>query len=458
MIKLSTSWLTELTNIVGESNISTAARSLQKHSKDWSFHNPSMPDVVVWPSTAEEVSQILKVADKNNIPVTAWGGGSSLEGNPIPTRGGIVLDITKMDKILEVFENDLQVRVQPGIIGDELNEKLKKYNLFFPAAPGSSNIATIGGMIANNAGGMYAFKYGVVGDWVLELEIVLADGRIIRIGNRSLKSVSGYDLKRIFIGSEGTLGIITEAVLRLVTYPQTKIATMVSFEKMTDAVKTTLDIIKSDSNPAAVEYMDSVYMHYVNTAKNAKFQEKPTLIIEFHGDRDIVISQQKLVKKILKKNKNIFYKEYVTTEDLRLLWQYRRSVRPVLSKVLPNMGVLSAEVGVPVSQVASFLNKASKVSKTYGLETVMFGHIGEGNFHGWALNDDSSWKKAVKLNEELIKFAIGVGGTTTGEHGIGIGKRKFMSIEHSTSLPLMRGVKKLLDPKGILNPGKIFTD
>ncbi len=461
MKKFDPKLFTILENIVGKKNVSSSKDVLDKYSRDWSFHAPSLADVVVWPQTTAEVSKLLKIANENKINIVPWGGGSSLEGNPIPTHGGIVLDISRMNKVLDVLESDLQVRVQPGIIGDDLNEQLSKYGLFFPAASGSSYIATIGGMIANNAGGMYAVKYGVVGDWVLEMEIVLADGRIIRTGSRSFKSVSGYDLKSIFIGSEGTLGVITEAVLKLTPLPQNKAAVMASFNNIFDAVKVTLDILKSDCNPAALEFMDSVYMHYVNKAKDAEFSEKPTLIIEFHDSSDIINLKLVKLKKILKINKNIAYLEYKTPQELHLLWGYRKAVRPMLSKILPNMGVLSAEVGVPISQVEKFLKKAEALSKKFGLQTIMFGHIGDGNFHGWAtyqLKSDESWGKVTKLNEEFIKYAISVDGTTTGEHGIGIGKRKFLPIEHPTSLPIMKDIKKLLDPKGILNPGKIFLD
>jgi len=446
---------------IGQKNIFTDANTLKKHSKDWSFHNSSLPDLVIFPKTTKDVSKTLKIANKYSIPVTCWGGGSSLEGNPIPVKGGIVLDMTKMNKILKIYKDDLQTKVQPGIIGDELNKKLKKYNLFFPAAPGSSHLATIGGMVANNAGGMNAIKYGVVGDWILELELVLTDGQIIRTGSRSVKSVSGYDLKRLFIGSEGTLGIITEIVLRLAPIPENKIAILVAFENISDTTKAVLEILKSNLNTAAIEYMDKAYIKYVNIAKNISLPEKPTLVIEFHGNKEINLLCLKKIIKICKNTKGIFYKEFKTTDELKLLWQYRRAVRPVLNKILPNKGVLSAEIGIPISEVENFLKKAEILSKKYKLETVMFGHIGDGNFHGWALYDldnKKSWNQVEKLNEELINFAIKNDGTTTGEHGIGIGKRKFLAIEHPTSFYIMKKIKGLLDPKGILNPGKIFYE
>jgi D-lactate dehydrogenase (cytochrome) len=451
--------LKRIKQIVGPENVSINKEDLETHAKDRSFHSPVFPDIVIWPKSTLQVSEIMKVANSTGIPVTAWGGGSSLEGNPIPVKGGVSLDMTKMNKVLKVLPDDLQVRVQPGIIGDALNKQLADYSLFFPAFPGSSFLATIGGMIANNAGGMYAVKYGVVGDWVLSLEIVLANGDIIRTGNRSFKSVSGYDLKRLFIGSEGTLGIITEAVLKLTAIPQKKFAVMVAFPSITDAAQTALLLLRSDIKPAAVEFMDTEYIRLVNLARNAKIPEKPNIIIELHGDEQIILRQLKVVIKTCEEKNGKVYKKFISEEENRQLWNLRRPPRDVLPKILPNTGVLSAEIGLPLSKVEDFLIKASELGKKFEVQTIMFGHIGDGNFHGWALyeqNNEKSWKKVTKLNELLVTFAIQAGGTTTGEHGVGIGKRKFMPIEHPTSIDIMKNIKEMLDPKGILNPGKLL--
>lgn len=451
----------KLTSIVDKKRVSVAAIDLQKHSKDQSFHPASLPHVVVWPENTMEVANIMKLANSYRIPVTAWGGGSSLEGNPIPAKGGIVLDLTKMNSILDVKADDLQVRVQPGIIGEELDRQLAPYGLWFAAAPGSKHLATIGGMIANNAGGMHAVKYGVVKDNVLALEAVLADGQIIRVGSTSFKSVSGYDLKDLVIGSEGTLCIITEAVLKLAPLPQAKVAILAAFPSNLHAAQTSLALLMTDIKPASIEFMDAAYISLVNKAKNVTLAEQPTLLIELHGDRDILAMQLKAIERLCKNNRALTTHLFTGVEELRLLWDYRRAVRPVISTLLPGTGVLSAEIGVPVSQIPAFLEKAGEVSKKYGLQTVMFGHMGDGNFHGWALyelGNKNSYKKVAKLNEDLILYALKLGGTTTGEHGLGIGKRKFLPIEHPTSLSLMRQIKKLFDPKGILNPGKMLPD
>jgi len=459
--KLTQKILQELSYFLKARQISSKPHDLTAHAKDRSFHKAVAPDVVIWPETAKDISNILKLANQYAIPVTAWGGGSSLEGNPIAVRGGIVLDMTKMNKILSMMPDDLEIRVQPGIIGTDLDEKLKPYGLWFAAAPGSKHLATIGGMLANNAGGMHAVKYGVVKDAILELEVVLANGKIITTGSRSFKSVSGYDLKSLFIGSEGTLGIITEAVLKLTPLPEAKVAIIASFPGNSQTANANLAFLKSNIKPASLEFMDKTYTKFVNKATNAKLTEKPTLLIELHGNKQIILKQLEEAKEICKKMKATSCKKFTTPEQLKKLWEYRRAVRPVLATLLPNTGVLSAEVGVPVSQITKLLKKADEVSKKYKLQTVFFGHMGDGNFHGWALyelNNADSWAKVTKLNEELIKFAVSVDGTITGEHGLGIGKSKFLPLEHPTSLPLMKSIKQLLDPKGILNPGKMFPN
>ncbi len=453
--------LNSLIAIVGDKQLSQNKKHLENHSKDMSFHKAVIPEIVIWPKNTQEVSKILKLAFLHQIPVTAWGGGSSLEGNPIPIKAGIVINMTRMNKMIKVFAQDMQVRVQPGIIGEVLDARLKPHNLWFAPAPGSKHLATIGGMIANNAGGMYAIKYGVVADAALELEIVLADGRIIRVGNRSFKSVSGYNLKNLFIGSGGTLGIITEAVLKLRPLPEFKVAVLAAFPNNIVASITSLELLKSDINPASIEFMDGNYIHLVNKAKGANLLDKPTLLIELHGSKEVVSINLTQIKSICEMNNAVSYHEFTTLDEIRKLWEYRRALRPILPSIFPNMGILSAEVGVPVSQIPKFLDKAKKLSVKFNLQTIMFGHIGDGNFHAWAvyeLNNKKSYAKAVRLNEELIRFAIDVEGTITGEHGIGIGKRKFLPIEHASSLSLMKDVKKLLDPIGILNPGKIFLD
>lgn len=453
--------INDLKKIVGENYVSVEESVLIRHSKDKSFHAPQLPDVVVFPKSTDEVSRVVKIANANNIPITPWGGGTSLMGNSIPVKKGISLNMTLMNQVLEVMENSFQTRLQPGIICDDLNEFLAGYNLFFPAFPGSSNLATIGGVIANNSGGMYAVKYGVVGDWVMELQIVMSDGKVTRIGSRSIKSVSGYNLLKLFVGSSGTLGIITEAVLKLLPLPKTKMAVLTSFKNLNDVSSAIMEILAEDIRPAALEHMDRDYVKLVNQAQaEFKLKEQDTLLIELHGTEKTLEFQMKILKKICKKNNASVFEEFRTPEECNRLWACRKGIRLAFYKISPNTGILSAEAGVPLSFIPQFIKRAKELQTKYNIPILNHGHVGDGNFHAWALyslDDPKSLKKAEKVNEDLTRFAISVGGTATGEHGIGLGKKQFLELEHPTSLPIMKNIKQLLDPKGILNPGKIFA-
>lgn len=451
-----------LSAIVGQQRISQQSEDLNRHAKDKSFHDPSLPDIIVWPKHTKEVSKIMKVAYTFGVPVTAWGAGTSLMGNSIPVRGGIVLNMILMNKILEVIPDSFQVRVQPGVICDDLNDSLKKDHMFLPAFPGSSHIATLGGVIANNAGGMFAVKYGVMADWVMELEVVLASGKIVHLGSRSIKSVSGYNLLDLFIGSSGTLGIITEATLKLLPIPDTKMAILVSFSTLKDVGEAIMGILNSGIKPAAMEHMDELYVAMVNQAqKDIKLAELDTLLIELHGNKDVLAIEIKVLEKICKRFACATYQEFITPEDCDRLWGCRKGVRLAFYKMSPNTGILSAEVGVPISYIPDFIYKVKELQKQFGVKMLNHGHVGDGNFHAWALydlTDPASLKQAEKVNDYLVRYAISVGGTATGEHGLGIGKREFLQLEHPSGIEVMLDIKRLLDPKGILNPGKIFPE
>jgi D-lactate dehydrogenase (cytochrome) len=453
--------LNSLASIIDARCLSGGRADREAHARDESFHAERLPDVVVWPDDTSEVSRILRWANEHEVPVTAWGGGSSLEGNPIPVRGGIVLDMTRMNRVLEVMAEDFQVRVQPGIIADDLNSHLRRYGLFFPAAPGSSDVATVGGMIANNAGGMYAIKYGVVRDHVMALEVALADGEVIRLGNRSIKTVAGYDLVSLFVGSEGTLGIITEATLRLRGLPQSSVTILATFTDAHQAVNAALDIWGSGLEPAALELMDAKYVRLANQARDMGWHEAPTLLIELHGMVEGLEVATRQVGVLCQSNNGAVREVATTTQTKNRLWEGRRGLRLAVRGNFPDTGIALGDVGVPLSKIPDLIHKAQEIGATYDIRTVIFGHAGDGNFHVWALYslaDEGSRKRAARVNEELVRYAIQVGGTATAEHGVGIGKRKFLRLEHASSIEVMAGIKRLLDPKGILNPGKIFPD
>lgn len=452
----------QLKKIVGARNVSIIQEHRIAHSKDKSYYPAVMPDVVVWPKNTKEVSEITKLCFKNSIPLTAWGGGTSLMGNAIPVKKGVVINLTKMTRILEISKEGFQVTVEPGIICDDLNEALEKYKLFFPPFPGSSNIATIGGMIATNAGGMYAVKYGVTADWIMQLEVVLANGDIINVGSKSIKSVSGYDLMPLFIGSSGTLGIVTRAVLKICPIPEFEMAAVVAFKNLSDLSNTIGTILSSHINPAALELMDISYVRLANIAQTKiKLAEMETLLIELHGPKTELQRQLLQVESICQKNHAFAYNTYTTPAEVDALWGCRKGVRIAFQKLEPTKAILSAEVGVPLKYIPHFIKNARELQIKYNTPMLNHGHVGDGNFHTWVVydaDDKLSYEKAHKINEELVLFAIGVGGTATGEHGLGVGKREFLPLEHPTSIELMKQVKQLLDPKEILNPGKIFPD
>jgi D-lactate dehydrogenase (cytochrome) len=449
-----------LRKVIPKGRISLSKKERFLHAKDRSFHTPHMPDIVIWAKNAKEISDIMKVAQLYTIPVTAWGGGSSLQGNPIPVKGGIVIDMTKMNKVLEIFPKGLQVRVQPGIIGDALNNYLKQYNLFFPAFPGSANLATIGGMIANNAGGMYAVKYGVTGDWVQELEVVLANGEIIRVGGRTRKSVSGYDLLPLFIGSEGTLGIITEVIVRLEPIPVEKMACLATFRTIHDAAGAISATLQSSIHPAAFELMDESYVAMVNGAqKQLQMHEFDTLLLELHGTKEQLSEELVQIEKIYKKYRCVTFTKFTTKADCEKLWACRKGIRIAFREKEPHTGILSAEVAVPLDKIAYFIKKTKQLHHKYGIRMLNHGHMGDGNFHTWALydlHDPESLLQAEQFNDELTRYALEIAGTASGEHGLGLSKQQYLPQEHPTSMPWMLGIKQLFDPQGVLNPGKIF--
>lgn len=452
----------QLQKIVGPKNISIDREKRKAHSKDKSYYAGVLPDIVVWPKNTDEVSEIAKICFVNSIPLTAWGGGTSLMGNSIPIKKGIVVNLTRMNKLLEVSKEGFQVIVEPGIICDNLNDELKNYKLFFPPFPGSSHIATIGGMIATNAGGMYAVKYGVTGDWVMQLEIVLANGDVILVGSKSIKSVSGYNLLPLFVGSSGTLGIVTKAVLKVCPLPESEMAAVVAFKNLSDLSSAIGSILSSHVNPAALELMDVSYVKLANMAqKKIQLAEMETLLIELHGPKVELQRQLLHLESICRNNAALAYDTYTTPSEVDSLWGCRKGVRIAFQKLSPTKGILSAEVGVPIQYVPHFIKNARELQMKYDTQMLNHGHVGDGNFHTWVvydMEDNASYEKAKSINEELVRFAIHVGGTATGEHGLGVGKKEFLSVEHPTSIGIMKEFKKILDPKGILNPGKIFPD
>jgi D-lactate dehydrogenase (cytochrome) len=450
-----------LTAIVGEDNLSVRATDLEAHSIDESHVPAHPPDVVVWPSTTEQVAAIVRHAGERGIPVVPWSGGSSLEGNPVPVNGGILLAMYRMKEILEVREDDLQVVVQPGIVYDDLNAQLKRLGLFFPPAPGSSDVATIGGMVANNSSGMRAVKYGVTRDYVQRLKIVLSDGRIIEVGSNANKTTSGYDLVGLFVGSEGTLGIVTEVTLRLVGLPEKVAAVLAVFDSLDDASGAVYESIRYGLDPSAIELLDSATVHVTNLQHGLTLRETPTLFVEFHGNEGGVTEQIEYLREICEDNQCIEFQAAVDDEERETLWTARREARDSIKLSHPGRAMISGDVCVPVSRFREVIAFVHELAQEMGLTIYTFGHAGDGNLHTEAIvtrEDEDEFNRGIAAMNEIVKFALSVDGTIAGEHGVGRAKRDFMAQEHGESLQVMRDIKNLLDPKGIMNPGKIFPD
>jgi D-lactate dehydrogenase (cytochrome) len=409
---------------------------------------------------AQEISGILKYANQERLPITPWSGGSSLEGNPIPVQGGILLALYNMNQILEIKEADLQVVVQPGVIYDELNARLARHGLSFPPAPGSGDVATIGGMVANNSSGMHAVRYGVTRDYVLSLEVVLADGRVLRLGRPVIKSASGYDLVRLFVGSEGTLGVVTEITLRLrlVMEEQAAVATFPSMEATAQAI---YEINRYGPTPAALELMDPEIVRLVNRWTGLSLAEVPTLVMAFHGTPAGLEEEIGMVEETCRDNGCIDFEMAVNPADRARLWEGRREAHEAVKQLHPSSVIEIGDIVVPISKYMEAVRQAYQFADELGLHIATFGHAGDGNLHVEyiaAKDDTDEQARARELNRRLVHWVLSVGGTATGEHGIGIGKREFMAEEHGPALEVMRALKHTLDPNGIMNPGKMFPE
>ncbi len=449
----------KLEHVVGSDRISTGDSNLSLHAKDESFHAPHRPDVVVWPESTEEVSRIVRICYEEEIPATPWGAGTSLEGNPIPVKGGVVIDLQQMDKILNIREDDLQVDVQAGVVFKDLNKKLARYGLFFPPDPGAS--ATIGGMVANNASGIRAIKYGATKDLIQKLTVVLADGEVIHPGTLAFKTSSGLDLCRLFAGSEGILGIITEITLRLAGIPPEFLSATVSFPDTESASLTISQIIRSGLSPAALELLSTACVRLVNKyTEDFAFPESPLVLIEFHGtNKEGLAVDLELVKGLCEDNGATAFQAGIGRQARARLWEARYNLHDFILREHPGLEPMAIDTAVPISKLPALVAYAEAITRERGITGYVFGHAGSGNIHMPMMgdpNDKDSWDMLEEINHKLVKYAISLGGTATGEHGVGIGKRRFMPLEHGNSLEIMRRIKRLFDPKDILNPGKML--
>jgi D-lactate dehydrogenase (cytochrome) len=413
---------------------------------------------VVWPGSTQEVSRVLRFANRQRIPVTPWGAGTSLEGNPIPLHGGLSLDMRRMNRILSVRQKDFQVEVQSGILYKDMNAALAGHGLFFAPDPGAN--ASIGGMVANNAAGTRTLRYGTTKDNVLRMEVVLASGEILRTGTHASKTSSGYDLVHLFVGSEGTLGVVTEATLRLAPLPIHFSAAIASFASPATATLAVSAIMGSGTVPAALEFLDLATVQALNESGEFELPEHPTLLMEFHSASPAALKEElDLVMKLSHEEGCLVFEGGLGRAERDRLWRARHQTYEILVRRRPGCAYLIVDVAVPVSKYPELVGVAERAMGELGLEGYMVGHAGDGNLHpliAYDAGDEASYSEAMAAEEAIVDAAISMGGTATGEHGVGIGKRAFMAREHGPSLNVMRAIKAALDPNNILNPGKIF--
>ena len=447
----------ELTALLGD-RLSTSTGVRDHHSKDESWHIPHRPDAVAFPKTTEEVSAIVQVCARHRIPVVAYGTGTSLEGAVIPEFGGIVIDLVNFDQVLQVNAEDLDVTVQARVTRKQLNDYIRDQGLFFPIDPGAD--VSLGGMAATRASGTNAVRYGTMRENVLGLTVVMADGRIIRTSRRARKSAAGYDLTRLFVGSEGTLGIITEVTLRLYGIPEAMAAAVCSFDSLEGAINTVIQTIQLGVPIARIELLDDVQMDAVNKFSKLSYAVKDTLFVEFHGTENGVKEQAEIVQSIAAEHGGGEFKWATKPEERSHLWTARHDVTYANKALRPGCEIWATDVCVPISRLAECILETKKDLKESFLIAPLVGHVGDGNFHlGFLINreDPKELAEAERLNERLVMRALAMDGTCTGEHGIGLGKMKFLVAEHGEAVSVMREVKKALDPLGIMNPGKIFS-
>lgn len=429
------------------------------HGKDESYHKMELPDIVVFPETTQQVSGIMKVSQQYKVPVVPFGLGSSLEGHVIPQSGGITVDFSLMNKVLDVDAEDFLVTVQPGVTRTQLNKELKKHGLFFTVDPGAD--ATLGGMAATNASGTTSVKYGVMRDQVRDLEVVMADGTVIHTGNKAAKSSSGLHLNGLFVGSEGTLGCFTEMTLKVYGIPEFITAARASFASVKDAVEAVVSILQAGIPIARVELVDEQSMKQVNLYNETAYLEKPTLFLEFHGNEAGLQQDVEFMEEIVQGHACEEIAFETDTAARNLLWEARHTLAYAYIHGYPGKKLMVTDVCLPISQLAGGIHAAQEALRAEGLEGGILGHVGDGNYHALLMIDvenPEEMAKAEAFNRAIVEYALSKGGSCTGEHGVGIGKAKYQQLEHGNAYSVMQALKKTLDPQNLLNPGKLFYE
>lgn len=442
-----------------EQQLSTADAVCAQHGRDESPFDVPPPSGVVFCESTEDVADAVRLCAAHGYPVIAFGAGSSLEGQLLAVQGGISLDLTRMNKVLDVADADMLATVQAGVTRRQLNDELRHTGLFFPIDPGAD--ATLGGMTATRASGTNAVRYGTMRENVLALTVVLSDGRVVRTGTRARKSSAGYDLTRLFVGSEGTLGIVTEVTVRLYPQPEAVAAAVCSFPDVASAVDCTIATIQAGVPIARCELMDAGAVRAVNAHDHLGLPEQPLLLMEFHGSPAGVREQAELVQAIAGEHRGSDFSWADTPEERTRLWTARHHAYLSALQTKPGSRCVTTDTCVPISKLAESINDTVDEADAAGLPYFIVGHVGDGNYHiGYLIDPDKPEERALaeELNARLVRRALQLGGTCTGEHGIGLHKQDFLLEEAGEdAVDLMRVIKQALDPRGVLNPGKIFS-
>ena len=447
----------KLKEIAGVGNLLEKPEELACYSYD-AYLEESMPDLVIFPVHSDEISKIMTICSDHKISVTARGAGTSVCGASIPAKHGLVLCFSKMNKILEINTNDRYIVVQPGVINIDIQRALEPFGFFYPPDPGSMNVSTIGGNVAQNAGGPRCLKYGVTSDFVLGMEVILASGKIVNFGSKNVKDVTGYRLSGLFCGSEGTLGMVTKIILRVVPLPETVKTLLVTFDDLDNTAKSVSDIIGAGILPAALELLDKFTINAIEDSANLDLPRdaEGTLLIEIDGVKEACETEMKKIIEKVKDNKAVSIQEAKSEQEREKLWSARRSAFGVFAKLAPDM--LSEDITVPASKIPQMVKKISTITQKYGLKVGILAHAGDGNMHPMIPADKSNteeWKKVEKAFKEIMEEAVRLGGTLSGEHGIGLAKTEFLPlVMNKDSIEFMSVIKKAVDPNGILNPGK----
>lgn len=454
-------WLEPLKNTLDEGRILTEVADLYSYSFDASF-GEHLPEAVVQVKNKQEVARIMKLANEHLVPVYPRGAGTCLSGGPLAVHGGIVLDLSKLPSRIEVRPGDLTVTVSPSVRTGDINKEAEKHGLMYAPDPSSAHVATIGGNLAENSGGPRGLKYGVTKDHVLGLEIVTPEGELIRTGGQTIKNVTGYDLTKLIVGSEGTLGVIVEATLKLMPKPPAVRTMMVAFNEVRTAGEAISRTLTSGVLPSKMEFMDQACVQAVEQFQpiGLPVDAAAIILVELDGPEEALRIEQEKIEAIMKemKAKDIIIPE--SDEEAAKLWHARKQVSPAIAKIKPTK--VSEDATVPRSKIPDFMDRLQGIKEKYDLEVVAFGHAGDGNLHPNILCDQrdiEEMKRAEKAVEEMFEAAIELGGTLSGEHGIGTMKAPFMEMElGDVGVDMMRRIKRAWDPKNILNPGKIFAE